>query len=115
MLSHLKLFQNVGDTGSLELGASFLHARTSGDRDAAGYVLGADATYQWHGPAHPDFPSLLLQGEFFWSNSDFDDPVMGSIRDEGYRGRNLFARCYFRPRFSVHAYDNVAGRRVAYQ
>jgi hypothetical protein len=43
LLSHLKVFQDVGDTGSLELGTSFLHTRTSDDRNAAGYVLGADA------------------------------------------------------------------------
>ncbi len=94
VLSHLKLFQDVGDTGSLELGASFLHASTSSDRDAAGYVLGADATYQWRDPAHPDFRSLLLQGELFWSNSDFDDPVNGRIRDDNL-GLYLFGQYQF--------------------
>ncbi len=84
VLSHLKLFQDVGDSASLELGASFLHGRTSGDRDAAGYVLGADASYQWRDPARPDFRSLLLQGELFWSNSDFDDAVRGIIRDDNW-------------------------------
>jgi hypothetical protein len=84
VLSHLKLFQDVGDTGSLELGARFLHGRTSDDRDAAAYVLGADATYQWRDPARPDFRSLVLQGELFWSNSDFDDEVEGRIRDDNW-------------------------------
>jgi hypothetical protein len=91
VLSHLKLFQDVGDTGSLELGASFLHTRTSGDRDAAGYVLGADATYQWRDPAQPDFRSLLLQGELFWSNSDFDDEIRGIIHDDNW-GFYLFGQ-----------------------
>jgi hypothetical protein len=91
VLSHLKLFQDVGDTGSLELGASFLHTRTSGDRDAAGYVLGADATYHWRDPAQPDFRSLLLQGELFWSNSDFDDEIRGIIHDDNW-GFYLFGQ-----------------------
>ena len=94
VLSHLKLFQDVGDTGSLELGASFLHSRTSGDRDAAGYMLGADASYQWRDPVRPDFRSLLLQGELFWSNSDFDDAVQGIIRDDNW-GLYVFGQYQF--------------------
>jgi hypothetical protein len=84
VLGHLKLFQDIGDTGSLELGTSFLYGRTSGDRDAAATVLGADVTYQWRDPAKPDFRSLLLQGELFWSNSDFDDAVTGISHDENW-------------------------------
>ena len=72
VLSHLKLFQDVGDTGSLELGTSFLYSRASGGRDD-GYTVGADVTYMWRDPAAADFRSLLFQGELFWSNSDFDD------------------------------------------
>ncbi len=72
VLSHLKLFQDVGDTGSLELGTSFLYSRASGGRDD-GYTMGADVTYMWRDPAAADFRSLLFQGELFWSNSDFEN------------------------------------------
>ncbi len=72
VLSHLKLFRDIGDTGSLELGTSFLYSRASGGRDD-GYTLGADITYLWRDPAAADFRSLLFQGELFWSNSDFED------------------------------------------
>ena len=72
VLSHLKLFRDIGDTGSLELGTSFLYSRASGGRDD-GHTLGADVTYMWRDPAAPDFRSLLFQGELFWSDSDFAD------------------------------------------
>jgi hypothetical protein len=94
VVSHLKFFQDVGDSGSVELGASFLHGRTSDNRDATGYVLGADATYQWRDPKQPDFRSLLLQGELFWANSDFDDEIAGIIRDDNW-GFYLFGQYQF--------------------
>ncbi len=72
VLSHLKFFRDVGDTASLELGTSFLFSQASGDRDD-GYTAGADVTYLWRDPMAPDFRSLVLQGELFWTNSDFDD------------------------------------------
>jgi hypothetical protein len=76
VLSHLKLFRDIGDTGSLELGTSFLYSQATGGRDD-GYTVGADATYMWRDPAASDFRSLLFQGELFWSNSDFDDGNSG--------------------------------------
>jgi hypothetical protein len=71
-LSHLKYFQDIGETGSVELGTSFLYSPGSDGRED-GYTLGADLTYMWRDPAKPDFRSLLLQGELFWSNDDFED------------------------------------------
>ena len=72
VLSHLKLFRDIGDTSSLELGTSFLYSGTSGGRDN-GYTVGADVTYMWRDPAASDFRSLVLQGELFWTDSDFED------------------------------------------
>ena len=77
VLSHLKFFQDIGETGSVELGTSFLYSQGSGGRKD-GYTLGADLTYMWRDPAKPDFRSLLLQGELFWSNSDFEDGSGGN-------------------------------------
>jgi hypothetical protein len=71
-LSHLKYFQDVGETGSFELGSSFLYSQGSGSRKD-GYTLGADLTWMWRDPDRPDFRSFLLQAELFWSNSDFED------------------------------------------
>jgi hypothetical protein len=76
VLSHLKFFQDIGETGSVELGTSFLYSQDTGDRDD-GYTVGGDLTYMWRDPAKPDFRSLLLQAELFWSNSDFEDESDG--------------------------------------
>ena len=72
VMSHLKVFSDIGETGFLELGTSFLYSRASGSRQD-GYTVGADVTYMWRDPAVPDFRSLLLQGELFWTNSNFED------------------------------------------
>ena len=93
VLSHLKLFQDVGDTGSLELGTSLLYGRASGVFDDA-YVLGADVTYMWRDPQRPDFRSLLLQGEFFWSRSDSLDGLGRIIRNENL-GLYVFGQVQF--------------------
>ncbi len=102
VLSHLKLFRDIGETGSLELGTSFLFSRASGDREQ-GYTLGADATYLWRDPAAPDFRSLLLQGELFWSNGDFGD---GSNGDDNW-GFYAFGQYQF-------AQNGYAGIRFDY-
>ena len=98
VLSHLKLFQDVGDNGSLELGTSFLYARASGGFDDS-YVLGADATYLWRDPQKPDFHSLLLQGEFFWSRSDSMDAFGAILSDDNFGvyvfGQYQFAQNWF--------------------
>jgi hypothetical protein len=87
VLGHLKLFEDIGETGSLEIGASYLWGRTGRHDDSTGLLLGLDATYLWQDPERPDSRSLLLQGEFFWSDTDFDDgisPVMHHHRKGGY-------------------------------
>ena len=70
MLARLALFEDLGRDSTLELGASFLHGRGE-----APYVVGADATWIWRDPRKPDFRSFLLQGEAFWSNSEFGDDL----------------------------------------
>ena len=115
VLSHLKLFQDVGDTGSLELGTSFLYSRASGDFDDS-YVLGADATYMWRDPQKPDFRSLLLQGEFFWSNSDSLDEVGGIIRDDNWGvyvfGQYQFSQNWYAGiRYDYTDFPNLEARR----
>ena len=72
VLSHLKLFSDFGDTGSVELGTTFLYSQASGAGDD-GYTAGTDITYMWRDPAAADSRSFLLQGELFWTNSDFQD------------------------------------------
>jgi hypothetical protein len=95
VLSHLNFFQDIGETGSVELGTSFLYSQGSGDR-TDGYTLGADLTYMWRDPVKPDSRSLLLQGELFWSNSNFED---GSGGDDNWGfyafGQYQFAKNWY--------------------
>jgi hypothetical protein len=70
LISHLKLFEDVGDWSSLEVGGSVLFGHTSDDDESRAYLLGLDATYLWRDPSKPDFRSLLLQGELFWASND---------------------------------------------
>ncbi|MBW1686672.1 MAG: hypothetical protein JRS35_16600 [Deltaproteobacteria bacterium] len=87
VLGHLKFFEDVGETGSLELGASYLWGRTAAGSGSTGLVLGLDATYFWRDPERPDSRSLLAQGEFFWSDTDFYDgssPAVSHRRKGGY-------------------------------
>jgi hypothetical protein len=111
VLSHLKLFQDVGDTGSLELGTSFLYNRASGDRDD-GYTLGSDITYIWHDPAAADSRSLLLQGELFWSNSDFEVGNRGNYWGAYAFGQYQFAQNWYAGiRWDYTELPNVDTRR----
>ncbi len=89
VLSHLKLFSDVGDTGSLELGTSFLYSQASGARDD-GYTAGTDITYLWRDPTAADSRSFLLQGELLWTNRDFED---GNRND--YWGAYVFGQYQF--------------------
>jgi hypothetical protein len=95
VLSHLKFFQDVGETGSVELGSSFLYSQGSGGRKD-GYTVGADLTYMWRDPVKPDFRSLLIQGELFWSNSDFEADS-GSADNWGFYavGQYQFAQNWY--------------------
>jgi hypothetical protein len=83
VLGHLKLFEDVGETGSLELGASYMWGRTAAGSGSTGLLLGLDATYFWRDPERPDSRSLLAQGEFFWSDTDISRAV-NQRRKGGY-------------------------------
>ncbi|MCP5070497.1 MAG: TonB-dependent receptor [bacterium] len=116
LVSHLKIFSDVGDTGSLELGASVLYTHTSDDRDDTGTMLGADLTYLWRDPDQPDFRSLLLQGEVFWSKTDFADDIAGTIRDDNWGlyafGQYQFAQNWYAGlRYDYTEFPNLDERR----
>ena len=111
VLNHLKLFQDVGDAGSLELGTTFLYSRTSGGRDN-GYTVGADVTYLWRDPAAPDFRSLVFQGELFWTNSDFEDGSRDDYWGAYAFGQYQFAQNWYTGvRLDYTELPNVTARR----
>ena len=89
VLSHLKFYGDVFETGGFELGSSFLYAQGSGGRDDQ-YTLGVDVTYLWRDPGKPDSRSVLVQGEYFWTRDDFEDQT-----GENYWGAYLFGQVQF--------------------
>jgi len=82
LISHLKLFEDIGDWSFLEVGGSFLFGHTSDDADSRAYLLGLDGTYLWRDPKKPDFRSLLLQGELFWATNDWEFEEGGVERND---------------------------------
>lgn len=87
VLARLAMFEELSDDSTLELGTSFIHGRGEPP-----YVLGGDATWTWRDPEKPDFESLLLQGEVYWSNSEFGDDA---ARDSQF-GAYAFGQYQFR-------------------
>jgi len=110
VLSHLKLFRDVGDNGSLELGTSLLYSRASGARDD-GYTVGADVTYMWRNPAAPDFRNLLFQGELFWTNGDFEEGSRNHYRGFYVFGQYQFAQNWYTGiRYDYTEFPNLDAR-----
>lgn len=83
-LAHFKFFDDVGQNGTLELGATYLFAHSDGDSAFDGHTFALDAAYQW---VHPDpslFRSFILQGEFFWSHNDVNRGFFGSDTNDSF-------------------------------
>ena len=83
-VGHLKYFDDIGDTASIEIGGSYLYAHTSDDDDFDANVFGLDVSYQWLDPEAPDFRSLLLHSEFFWSRNDIESSPFGTFRNSSF-------------------------------
>ena len=81
---HAKLFQDITDTSSFEIGGSYLYSRTDEDNDFDANVFGLDVTWLWRDPEAPDFRSLLLQGEFFWADNDLNHEELGAFRNDSF-------------------------------
>jgi hypothetical protein len=96
LLAHLKFFEDVGATGSFEIGGSYLYAHTSDESEFDANVFGLDVMYKRLDPEAPDFRSLLLQSEFFWASNDIaeSDFVAGPFRNDSF-GMYAFAQYQF--------------------
>ncbi|MFQ5414593.1 MAG: hypothetical protein ACE5E6_09070 [Phycisphaerae bacterium] len=84
IVAHVKFFDDVGDTASLELGGTYLFGRASADADSDANVFGFDLTYHWVDPDPSRFKSILLQGEAFWAANDVDRGFAGIRRDHTF-------------------------------
>ena len=89
-LGHVKVFEDVGQNASVEVGGSYLWGRTTDDADFDANVFGIDGTYQWRNPQAPDRKSFLFQTELFFSDSDVED-AGGAFRNSAF-GTYAFAQ-----------------------
>ncbi|RMH29470.1 MAG: hypothetical protein D6693_01920 [Planctomycetota bacterium] len=94
VVAHLKWFTDVGETGSLQLGGSYLFGASSGAQGDNSSLFGADATFHWQDPDNPDARSLLIQGELFYGMNDTESPALGMLRNESF-GAYLFGEYQF--------------------
>ena len=93
VIAHLKLFDDIGETSTFEIGGSYLFTHTSGDSDFDANVFGLDLTYQWRDPDRPDSRSVLLQAEFFWAQNDVQGAA-GAFRNDSF-GMYAFGQYQF--------------------
>ncbi len=91
VIAHLKFFTDVGRDSSLELGGSYMYAKTASDSDFDANVFGIDATWQWIHPDPSKFRSVLVQGEAFWADNDVDRGLFGATRNSSF-GAYLFGQ-----------------------
>jgi hypothetical protein len=91
VVAHLRFFRDVGPTGTIELGGSYLYAHTSERGDFDANVFGLDAAYTWTDPDPGKFRSFLLQGEVYYARNDVDRGWWDSERN-GSLGAYAFAQ-----------------------
>jgi len=72
VVGHVKYFDDLTETSSLELGGSYLFGSTSRDSDFDANMFGLDVTYQWVDPDPSKFHSWVVQSELFWAKNDID-------------------------------------------
>ena len=94
VLAHIKLFRDVSETGTVEVGGSYLFSHTSSDTDFDAHVFGLDLTYQWTHPDPARFRSVVVQGEVFFSHNDVDRGPFFSFRNDSV-GAYAFAQYQF--------------------
>ena len=81
VLGHLTWFQDVGETSSIELGGSYLWARSGAGSSMRSNTYGVDFTWQWQDPEAADSHSALVQSELYWSDIDVDNMFLTGNND----------------------------------
>ncbi|NOT00158.1 MAG: hypothetical protein HOP29_05980 [Phycisphaerales bacterium] len=84
VLGHVRYFDDVGETSTMELGGTYLFGRTDRDSDFNANVFGVDATYQWTHSDPSKFKSFLVQGEAFWADNDVRRGLFGGERHNSF-------------------------------
>jgi len=81
---HVKFFDDLTETSSLEIGGSYLFGSTSQNSDFDANLFGLDLTYQWVDPDPSTFHSMVLQSELFWARNDIDRGTFRSKRNTSF-------------------------------
>ncbi|RMF83509.1 MAG: hypothetical protein D6744_04530 [Planctomycetota bacterium] len=115
VLAHVKLFDDITDTSSYELGATYLWTHTSANHEFAAHTFGVDATYLWTHPDPSKFRSVLVQSELFFTHNDVDGGPFGTRRDSAFGfyafGQYQFDRDWYAGlRFDYTEYPNSESR-----
>ena len=84
VVGHVKFFDDLTDTSSIELGSSYLFGSTSSASDFDANMFGLDLTYHWTDPDPSKFRSWLLQSELFWAQNDLDRGGFASSRNSSF-------------------------------
>ena len=82
VVAHIKYFDDLTPTSSIDLGASYLFARSGRGSSSQSSVIGLDAAYTWTDPDPSKFRSLLLQAETFWAQNDVHRGLAGLLDAE---------------------------------
>ncbi len=86
VVGHVKYFDDLTDTSSIEIGGSYLFGSTSRDSDFDANMFGLDVTYQWVDPDPSKFHSWVVQSELFWAKNDIDHGAFLSERNTSFGG-----------------------------
>ncbi len=84
VVAHVKYFDDLTETSSIELGTSYLYARTDADLDFDANVFGLDASWQWTDPDPSKFRSFLWQTEAFWAKNDIRSDLFSPRRNNSF-------------------------------
>jgi len=91
IVGHVKYFDDLTETSSLEIGSSYLFGSTSRDSDFDANLFGLDVTYRWVDPDPSRFHSWVFQSELFWAKNDIDRGLFRSHRNSSF-GAYLFGQ-----------------------
>lgn len=84
---HLRLYADLNDSSNLELGYSHLRGFNDEAVSRLTKLNGVDLTYRWRPVDRGRYNSLLLRGEYFWSDRENN---YRSISSSGYYGHTQY-------------------------
>ena len=84
VVAHLSWFHDLDATTSLEIGGSYMYAKTDPDADFDGHTFGTDITFMWVDPDPSRFRSIVIQTEAFWARNDVNRGLLRSFTNDSF-------------------------------